>query len=290
MTSPPATDVFSGERSRLFGLAYRMLGSVADAEDAVQETFLRWDRSDQAAVQEPGRWLATVLTRHCMDVLRSARRRREAYVGVWLPEPLLSTDDDPADRVTMDESLSLALLVVLESLSPAERAVFVLHDVFGLTFDEIGEMVGRTPAACRQLGSRARRNVDARRPRYETDGDQQRRLLAEFLEAAQRGDLQGVVRLLDPSVVFRGDGGGKVQAAPRPIDRPERVARVVLSGLRSYPGMVATPASMSGGIGLVLTMDGAVIGVLCISVAGGRLTEIDIVVNPDKLGRVRPPA
>jgi RNA polymerase sigma-70 factor, ECF subfamily len=279
------------EGRRLFGVAYRLLGTVADAEDAVQETFLRWEQTDPAAVENPGGWLTTVLTRYCLDQLRSARVRREAYVGTWLPEPLMEGSDivadDPAERVTVDESVSMAMLVVLETLSPAERAVFVLHDVFGMSFQEVGSMVGRAPAACRQLASRARRHVERRRPRFDPDATEQRRVVAAFLEASARGDLDGLLRLLDPSVVLRADGGGKVRAAGRPVDGAERVARVLLAGRTWYQGLSGRLVAINGGTGALITAGDEVVAVVGVTVAGGRITEVDLVVNPDKLERAR---
>jgi len=280
------------ERGRLFGVAYRLLGTVADAEDAVQETFLRWEQADHEAVRNPGGWLTTVLTRHCLDQLRSARARREAYIGPWLPEPIVEVADmmaeDPAERVALDESVSLAMLIVLQTLSPAERAVFVLHDVFGMDFEQVAETVGRTPAACRQLAARARRHVEERRPRFDPDAAEQRRLVAAFLDASTRGDLDALLPLLDPSVVLRADGGGKVRAAGRPVEGAEKVAQVVLGGQRWYPSPWAGRlVAVNGGTGALLSMDGEVLAVVGITVAGGRITEIDVVANPDKLAHVR---
>jgi RNA polymerase sigma-70 factor, ECF subfamily len=279
------------ERGRLFGVAYRLLGTVADAEDAVQETFLRWEQTDRAAVENPAGWLTTVLTRHCLDQLRSARARREAYVGPWLPEPLVQeadmTAEDPAERVALDESVSLAMLVVLETLGPAERAAFVLHDVFGLSFEEVGAMTGRTPAACRQLASRARRRVEERRPRFDPDAAEQRRVVAAFLEASARGDLETLLSLLDPSVVLRADGGGKARAAGRPVHGPEQVARVLLAGRTWYPDLAGRLVAVNGGTGALMTAGGEVVGIAGVTTAGGKITEIDLVANPDKLERVR---
>jgi RNA polymerase sigma-70 factor (ECF subfamily) len=287
------TQLVEQERGRLFGIAYRLLGSVADAEDAVQETFLRWEQSERAAIDNPPGWLTTVLTRHCIDQIRSARARREARTTPWMPEPLLQQEADevdPAERVTLDESVSLAMLVVLETLSPAERAVFVLHDVFGLTFEEIAAMVERTPAACRQLAARARRNVEARRPRFDANAEQQRQVVAAFLEASTKGDLPSLLRMLDPSVVLRADGGGKVRAAEKPVHGPEKVAQVVLGGLKWYPGLSGRLIGVNGGTGALVTHRGSVIAVVGVSVAGGLITEIDLVVNPDKLQRASDPA
>jgi RNA polymerase sigma-70 factor (ECF subfamily) len=262
---------------------------VADAEDAVQEAFLRWEQADHSAVENPRGWLTTVITRLCIDQLRSARARRESYFGTWLPEPISEATDvsgyDPAAGVELDESVSLAMLVVLETLSPAERAVFVLHDVFGLTFEEIAAMVERKPAACRQLAARARRNVEARRPRFDTDVEQQRQVVAAFLEASTGGDLPSLLRVLDPSVVLRADGGGKVRAAGRPVHGREKVAQVVLGGLKWYPGLSGRLVGVNGGTGALVIHGGTVIAVVGVSVAGGLITEIDLVVNPDKLER-----
>ncbi|HEX4213166.1 MAG TPA: RNA polymerase sigma factor SigJ [Candidatus Dormibacteraeota bacterium] len=290
MGGPDATSVVERERRHLLAVAYRKLGSTAEAEDAVQEAFLRWTEADRAEIENPGAWLTTVLIRHCLDRLKSARARRELYVGTWLPDPLLEEEGpgvDPADRVTLDESVSLAMLVVLETLSPAERAVFVLHDVFGLSFEEVSAMVGRAPAACRQLGSRARHHVEERRPRATADAGEQRRVVAAFLEAAGRGDLEALLELLDPSVVLRADSGGKVPAARRPESGAGRVAGILMTGRLWYPGMVARTVSVNGGTGAVVSRGGSILAAVGVTVADGRITEIDIVVNPEKLEPLR---
>lgn len=290
--SSDATAVVQAERGHLFGIAYRLMGTVSDAEEAVQETFLRWARADVARIENPRGWLTTVLTRFCLDQLDLARRRREVYVGQWLPEPLVSdadlTSPDPAEQAALDESVSLAMLVVLETLSPAERAVFVLHDVFGLDFEEVGSMVGRSPAACRQLASRARRHVEERRPRFDPDAAQQRRVVAAFLQAGADGDVQGLLALLDPSVVWRTDGGGKVHSLPRPIVGADRVVRLLMGRQRFSPGYAARLISVNGGTGVLVTQNGEIRSVLGITVAGGVITEIDLVGNPDKLPRMEP--
>jgi RNA polymerase sigma-70 factor, ECF subfamily len=286
--TPDTPSLLTQERGRLFGIAYRLMGTVADAEDAVQETFLRWEQADQPTIDNPPGWLTTVLTRYCIDQLRSARARRETYVGPWLPEPLVAMEDavqDPAERVTLDESVSLAMLVVLETLSPAERAVFVLHDIFGMEFDGVAQTVGRTSAACRQLASRARRHVEERRPRFDPDAAEQRRVVTAFLEASAKGDLEKLLALLDPSVVLRADGGGKRPAAGEPIEGAARVARVLLAGQRWYPGMEGRIASVNGGTGALITLAGELLAAVGVTVAGGRITEIDMVTNPDKLER-----
>ena len=291
MSTADTAEVAEREGRRLFGVAYRLLGTVADAEDAVQETFLRWEQADRSAIENPGGWLTTVLTRHCLDQLRSARARREAYVGPWLPEPMVEVADmvaeDPAERVALDESVSLAMLVVLETLSPAERAVFVLHDVFGMDFEDVAETVGRTPAACRQLASRARHHVEERRPRFDPDAAEQRRVVAAFLDASARGDLDGLLALLDPSVVLRADGGGKVRAAGRPIEGSEQVARVLLAGRKWFPALAGRLVAVNGGTGALMTEGDQVLAVVGVTVSGGRITEIDLVANPDKLSGAR---
>ncbi len=287
MSATDTTELVRRERGRLFGIAYRLLGTVSDAEDAVQETFLRWEQAEHGAIENPGGWLTTVITRYCLDQLRAARRQRETYVGTWLPEPLVTAEgavaDDPAEHVTLDESVSLAMLVVLETLSPAERAVFVLHDVFGLDFAEVAALVGRTPSACRQMASRARRHVQERRPRFDPDAAQQRRIVAAFLDATAQGDLDALLPLLDPSVVLRADGGGRVRAARRPVVGAEQVARVVLGGRSWYQGLSSQLVAVNGGTGVLATLAGEVLALVGITVAGGKITEIDLVVNPEKL-------
>jgi len=279
----------SQENGRLFGIAYRMLGSVADAEDAVQETLVKWQQADRESIDNPPGWLTTVLTRHCIDQLRSARARRETYVGTWLPDPIVEAQgmvqSDPAERVALDESVSMAMLVVLETLTPAERAVFVLHDVFGMEFEDVSGMVGRSAAACRQLGSRARRHVEERRPRFDPDAEEQRRVVAAFLDASNRGDLDGVLELLDPSVVLRADGGGITGAPRRPVVGVERVGKLLRNGMKRYAGAVSHIIAVNGGTGMLATMDGHVIALFGVSVADGRITEIDAVFNPAKLER-----
>ncbi|MEV4136965.1 RNA polymerase sigma factor SigJ [Dactylosporangium sp. NPDC049742] len=278
-----------GEQHRryLFAVAYRLLGSAADAEDAVQEALLRWHTAAPAGVQHPRAWLTTVTSRICLDLLGSARARREMYPGTWLPEPLLGYDDsDLGEATVLRESVRTAVLLVLESLSPAERVAFVLHDVFGMDFDRLATVVGRTPAACRQLASRARRRVRAEAPaRAPVSAEEHRRVTAAFLKATADGDLADLVSLLDPRVVLRSDGGGEVLAARVPVHGPERVL-TLLSGLgRRYAGVRARPVPLAGGAGLTLELGATLIGVIGIEVAGGRVTELNLVVNPAKLRR-----
>ena len=274
---------FEHHRGHLLGVAYRLLGRVSDAEDAVQEAYLRLLRVDRTEIDDLRAWLTTVVGRICLDQLRSARMQREAYIGPWLPEPIV--EDDPADRVTLDESVSMALLVVLESLTPAERTAFVLHDVFGLEFDAVAETVGRTPAACRQLASRARRHVRERSPRFGADRDEQARVAKAFAAATLGGDLGGLLQVLDPDVVLRSDGGGLISAARRPVVGAENVSRFLLGIARkgASPDVRVELRTVNGGPGLVLESPQGVFGVLGLAVADGRITAVDLVVNPEKL-------
>jgi RNA polymerase sigma-70 factor, ECF subfamily len=281
---------FEEHRSHLRGVAYRMLGTFSEADDAVQEAWLRLARqADPASIDDLRGWLTTTTARICLDMLTSARARRETYVGPWLPEPAVqrAMPTDPADRVTLDESVSMALLVVLESLSPAERTAFVLHDVFAVPFDEVAATVGRSPAAVRQLASRARQHVEERRPRFTTAADEHERVLQAFFAAAAAGDLEGLVHVLDPDVVWRADGGGLVPAARRPIHGAADVARFTL-GLTGHAGPEVTyePAVVNGALGLIVRRNGKPLSVMAFTVADGRITEVDAVLNPEKLRSV----
>ncbi|MEV0591762.1 RNA polymerase sigma factor SigJ [Nonomuraea cavernae] len=271
----------------LFAVAYRLLGSSADAEDAVQEAFIRLRTSAPAELEHPRAWLTTVTSRICLDMLGSARARHETYVGTWLPEPLVAYDDSDLGEVSvLRESVRTAVLLVLESLTPAERVAFVLHDVFGMDFDRIATVVDRTPQACRQLASRARRRVRADAPpRVPVSAEEHRRITATFLKAASDGDLAELVNLLDPQVVLRSDGGGAVHAARVPVHGREQVM-TLLSGLaRRYASVTLRPVRLAGGDGVVLSLDAKVIGVIGIEISGGRITELNLVVNPAKLPR-----
>lgn len=281
---------FEQHRSHLRGVAYRMLGTFGEADDAVQEAWLRLARqADPSIINDLRGWLTTTTARICLDMLTSARARRETYVGPWLPEPDVQREPstDPADRVTLDESVSMALLVVLESLSPAERTAFVLHDVFGVPFDEVAVTVGRSPAAVRQLASRARQHVEERRPRYTTAADEHRRVLAAFISAVSAGDLEGLLRVLDPDVVWRADGGGIVPSTRRPVHGNDNVARLTLGLVQRAPvGATADVEMVNGAPGLVLRVDGQPFSVMAFTVADGRITEVDAVQNPEKLRSV----
>jgi len=283
------TQAFEAQRPRLVRVAYATVGSVAEAEDCVQEAWLRLRRvEDPAQIRDLGAWLTTTVSRLALDALGRAQVRRECYVGQWLPEPLVEdAAGDPADRVTLDESVSMALLVVLERLSPAERTSFLLHDVFGLSFTEIAGVVGRSPAAVRQLAARARQHVDEGRPRFPPTYAEQRELVAAFAAACDEGDLERLVTLLDPDVTWRGDGGGKV-ASGRGAHGAEQVARALILLTRRPPRRMGT-ATVNGAPGLVVVDAGGVLQVISFTVDGGRITAIDVVRNPDKLSGVRDP-
>jgi len=271
---------FEQHRAHLRAVAYRMLGSVSEAEDAVQEAWFRLDRSDTDAVANLRGWLTTVVARVCLDLLRSRRASREDYVGTWLPEPIVSVDVtvDPEHEAELADSVGLALLVVLETLTPPERLAFVLHDMFGVPFDEIAEIVGSTSAATRQLASRARRRVRGASPSPDVDVAKQREVVAAFLAASRAGDFDALVAVLDPDVVFRAD----TRRVREPVTGAAAVAREVLS--RGAPfAQLARPAIVNGAAGLVVVIGGRVRSVVGFTVAGGRVVEIDVVANPDKL-------
>jgi RNA polymerase sigma-70 factor (ECF subfamily) len=288
---------FECHRAHLTGVAYRMLGTLTDAEDAVQEAYLRFARVQAAGVRDARAWLTTAVARICLDELGSARARRERYVGPWLPEPVVGTGDlaatspGPEDRITLDESVSMAMLVLLESLSPAERTAFVLRDVLGLPYGEVARTVGRGEAACRQLVARARAHVRRRAPRFTVSHGQHAAAVEAFLAACADGDVEQMIRTLDPGVVLRSDGGGRVAGvARRPVSGADKVARLLLAVAARHDG-TATVRPVNGSPGLVFESAGSVVGVMGFTVAAGLITEIDFVVNPGKLRRVtrRPP-
>ena len=286
----------TGERRQLLGLAYRLLGSATDAEDAVQEAYVRLYRLSPEAreqIDSPGAWLMTATGRICLDVLGSARARRESYVGEWLPEPLPGGDlvgggrapVDPADRVSMDESVSMALMVVLDTLTPAERVAFVLHDVFQYSFAEIAEIVGRTPQACRQLASSARKRIAQAKTEPHVDA-RRAEILRAFKSAFENGDVDGLIDILDPSIVVISDGGGKAQAALRPIHGAERIVNFLTKSRERDPGLVMEETTVNGEEGIVLRDgDGELLVVMAFGVADDRIQHIWAVRNPDKLVR-----
>lgn len=281
---------FERHRSLLFSIAYRMLGSVADAEDVVQEAYLRWREVPESEVRSPRSYLSAVVTRLSIDRLRSAQAWREAYVGPWLPEPLLADrTEEIADSTELDESLSMAFMVLLESLNPVERAVFLLREVFAYDYEEISHIVGKSEDNCRQIARRARQSVAARRPRFERSPEQEERLTQQFVETCMSGDMEGLLELLSEDVTLWSDGGGKVAAARQPIHGPERVARFLLGVLRTVPpGFSARLTQVNGGPGVVGYVDGHPTSAVALDVADGRLHGVHIVVNPEKLRAIPP--
>ncbi len=278
---------FERLRPYLLRVAYSHLGSFAEAEDVVQEAWLRMVGVERKEIRDLRAWLTTVVARLSLDVLTSARSRRERYVGPWLPEPLVqrpAEGADPAGRVDLDESVSMALMVVLESLSPAERSAFLLHDVFGFSFSEVARVVGRTPATTRQIASRARRAVEARRPRCPPAPEKQREVVQAFVQATQNGDIASLIELLDPAVTFRSDGGGLVSAARKVLTGAKRVARIFTAMVGHFGERLGfSPLHVNGAPGLLLEIHGAP-SVISFTLDQGRITEIDIVRNPEKLG------
>jgi RNA polymerase sigma-70 factor, ECF subfamily len=278
-------DTFNEYRPYLFSIAYRMLGTVADAEDTLQEAFLRWQRASVEEVRSPKAFLATITTRLCLNHLESARVRREEYVGEWLPEPLVTDEREPAERVEMAESLSIAFLVLLESLSPTERAVLLLRDVFGYEYAEIATILGTSEANCRQALSRARKHVSENRPRFATSAEERDELLRVFLKATAEGDLSGLVAVLAEDVTLRSDGGGKAAAALNPILGADKVARFFIGVTKKYREVNAAYrfAEINGQPGVIAYIGGEPASVVTFEVADGRIGNIFIVRNPDKL-------
>jgi len=277
------TEEFERHRAHLQAVAYRMLGSASEAEDAVQETWLRLDRSDTETVANLAGWLTTVLARVCLDMLRSRRARREDYVGTWLPEPIVSIETGPEEEATLADSVGIALLVVLDTLTPAERLAFVLHDMFAVPFEEIATILDRSDAAVRQLASRARRRVQGATPRTDPDLREQRRIVDAFLAAARDGDFEALLEVLDPDVVFRADTGQPRDR--RPIEGAENVARRVLGRGARLAGY-ARPAIVNGNAGVVVLPGKKPIAVVAFTVEHGRIAEIDLVANPAKLAHL----
>ncbi|MEO3742012.1 RNA polymerase sigma-70 factor [Plantactinospora sp. B5E13] len=282
----PATETFVAHRNLLFTVAYEMLGSAADAEDVLQETWLRWVKVDLARVSDERAYLVRITTRQALNRLRTMRRRREAYVGSWLPEPLL-TAPDVADDVELAENMSMALMLVLETLTPTERAVFVLHEAFDVSYDEIAAALDKTPSAVRQIAYRARQHVDARRPRQVVPASLTRAALDSLRHAIETGDLQGLLHVLAPDVVLVADGGGIKQAALRPVTGADKVARMFVAGIGKVDSILtAEPSVVNGNPSLVLRLDGQLDGVLAVRVEDARITGLYYVRNPEKLTRV----
>ncbi|TGB16002.1 RNA polymerase sigma-70 factor [Streptomyces sp. MZ04] len=281
-----ATEVFVAHRNLLFTVAYEMLGSAADAEDVLQETWLRWVGVDPATVREQRAYLVRIVTRQALDRMRALGRRKESYVGPWLPEPLL-TVPDVAEDVELADSISMAMLLVLETLAPVERAVFVLREVFDLEYDEIAEAVGRSPAAVRQLAYRARAHVAARRPRGSVSPAQTRAALQAFQRAVETGELQSLLDVLAPDVVALSDGGGVRHALLRPIVGADKVAGLLAGGWwKRDADRSVEPVQINGGPGLLVRVNGQVDGVVAVRVENGFVTGAYHVRNPEKLSRV----
>lgn len=293
----PSLSAIMSERRRLINLAYRLLGSLADAEDVVQETYARWyamSRQRQDAIASPGAWLTKVASRICLDLLGSARVRRESYVGEWLPEPLPDRAEwvsgrpvggatgDPADRITLDESVNMAFLVVFESMTPAERVAFVLHDIFRYPFAEVAGIVGRTPAACRQLASSARRRLRAARVPA-TPAAQRAGVVRRFKEAWEAQDIDALIGLLDPDTTATSDGGGLANAQLRRIEGSERIAHLFAHFANGASGWTLLERTVNGQPGLVAQQDGVTGTVIAFDIAGDRITHIWAVRNPEKL-------
>jgi RNA polymerase sigma-70 factor (TIGR02957 family) len=277
-------DPFVTHRRLLFTVAYEMLGSAADAEDVVQETWLRWAEVDQAEVRDPRAYLVRIVTRQALNRLRALARRREEYVGEWLPEPLL-TSPDVAEDVELAESVSIAMLTVLETLGPTERAVFVLREVFDTSYDEIASVVDKSPAAVRQIAHRAREHVAARRPRVQVSRAEQRAVVERFLAALQNGDVQGLLDVLAPEVVLRSDGGGVVAAVRHPVEGAEGVARLLAGFAKVAPGARAETLWLNGAPAARIDFDGDVTAVSLV-IEDGRITRIYAMRNPHKLTRL----
>lgn len=297
---PDAAGVFDEHRELLISVAYRVLGSMTDAEDAVQEAWLRWSNADRSGVRDPRAFLVRVTTRLAIDRLRRAKARRESYVGPWLPEPIL-TRHDVAEDVTMADSVSMAMLVVLETLSPLERAVFVLREAFGMPHAEIADVLGRKEEAVRQLARRARKHVRERRTRFDADLAEQRRVTERFLQAATTGDLEDLMAVLSPGVTLVADGGGKALAPRRPVRGADKVARFLVAitseerTARFLQSVGRGPASevrvhlaqVNGGPGVVITAGAVPISALVLDVYDGMVQTIRLVANPEKLAGVR---
>jgi RNA polymerase sigma-70 factor (TIGR02957 family) len=293
VSQPADAETFEAHRDLMFAVAYRMLGTVTDAEDAVQDAWLGWSAASRQEVTDPRAYLTRVITNTSLNRLRAVRARREAYIGPWLPEPLLTRmSPDVSQRSEVAESVSLGMLVVLESLGPEERAVFVLREVFGFSYAEIGAALGRTEAHARQLGHRAREHVQARRPRFEVDRGQQREVTQRFLDAAAGGDIDRLIRVLAPEVTLTSDGGGQVRAALRPVTGAAKVARLLhglVMGPRTDLDLTGAPPELleiNGGPGLLYGRDGRAIFAMTWVISGGLVTAVDIINNPGKLAAI----
>ncbi|WP_127819454.1 RNA polymerase sigma-70 factor [Microbacterium sp. CPCC 204701] len=284
MSSPASADPFIEHRGLLFTVAYEMLGSAADAEDVLQESWLRWDAVNRDTVRDARAYLVRIVTRQALNHLRSVSRRREDYVGEWLPEPLL-TSPDVSDDVELAENVSIAMLTVLETLAPTERAVFVLREVFDMPYDEIAEAVDKSPASVRQIAHRARDHVAARHPRVRVARSEHQEVVQKLAHAVNTGDLQALMDVLAPDVVSVADGGGRVRgAARRPVMGAERLAKYLMHGVAKYAGrMSLSPMLVNGQPGLRVEVDGRIAGAVTVTVENGKVSRIYSIANPDKL-------
>jgi RNA polymerase sigma-70 factor, ECF subfamily len=284
---PDVTRVFDEHRDLLISVAYRILGSVTDAEDVVQDAWLRWVNAQPSEVADPRSFLVRVSTRLAIDRLRRVKARRESYVGPWLPEPLI-TDRDVAEDIELVKSISMAMLIVLETLSPLERAVFVLREAFGMPYSEISEVLGRSEVAARQLARRARNHVRERRPRFETDQATRLTVTERFLEAAVGGDMDALMEILAPGVTLVGDGGGRARAPLRPIYGADKVALFLVAiSSEPLPDGHLRIAQVNGGPGIVATLEGRPVATVIVDVADGVIQTVHLVANPDKLSGIR---
>ncbi|GLV60539.1 DNA-directed RNA polymerase sigma-70 factor [Dictyobacter sp. S3.2.2.5] len=289
MTVPEQNEqIFDQYRILLFSIAYRMLGSVSDAEDMVQETFVRWLQVDQQAVQSPKAYLSTVVVRLCIDYERSARVQREVYVGPWLPEPLqVGADSDLSRGIQLDESLSYAFLIMLQKLGPLERAVFLLREVFDYDYAQIAAIVEKSETNCRQVLRRAHQHLEQDRARFEVSREQQERLTSEFLSASLNGDMQGLLTLLAEDVVFTADSGGKIPAGLKPVRGADRVTRGMLGGMRLLPtGIQMRLEEINGQPAIIGYHDQRPYGVIILAVDGARIQRVYAILNPDKLAHL----
>jgi len=286
-----ATEVFETLRPRLLGVAYRILGSVADAEDVLQEAWMRWSRTDASTVANPEAYLVTVVGRRATDLLRAAKRRRESYTGPWLPEPVGNEPDpalDPAAAAELADSLSMALLVVLETLSPLERAAFVLREVFDRPYPEVAATLGRSEQAVRQLVHRARGRVDDGHARFRADVATHAQVVSRFLAACQGADLETLLAVLAPDVVIISDGGGQAQAPRRPVAGRDKVARLLMGfNGRAPEGLTFGLEYFNGALGIVARVDGAPVAAMAVAVAGGTVQSLQLIANPEKLAFLR---
>jgi RNA polymerase sigma-70 factor (ECF subfamily) len=282
-------ELFNQHRDLLFSISYRMLGSVADAEDILQETFIRWQQTPDVDIKSPRAYLVTILTRLCLTYLESAQVRRQEYYGQWLPEPLLTDLADPISKaLEVPESLSMAFLVLLERLTPMERGVFLLREVFDYDYAEVGKILGQTEANCRQVLRRARLHVAENRPRFDTSLEQRERLMKEFLQATSGGDLQQLVAMLSKDAILHSDGGGKGPALPKQILGAQKVARAIIGGARKFvpKTLIHRMRQINGELGIVSYLDGRPHSVFTVDIVGGHIRNIYIVSNPEKLAHL----